>query len=103
MSMKIAKNIIKGIGNALLFFVALGIALVVILLILHDQPLVLPPPTGNYAIGRTEFDWIDNNRMDLLSDKANEKRELLIWIWDTSTLTTCHYAGYRPHVFYSTG
>ena len=28
-----------------------------------------------------EYDWVDSSRIDPLSDKANEKRELLVWVW----------------------
>ena len=56
-------------------------ALVGYVVISHNQPLVLPTPTGLYNVGRTEYDWADDNRIDPLSEKANEKRELLIWVW----------------------
>jgi hypothetical protein len=88
MSKDLVKKIIKGIGVVLLFLMALVIALAVYLIILHNQPLVLPRPTGIHGIGRTEYDWIDNNRIDPLSDITNEKRELLIWIWYPAPAST---------------
>jgi predicted dienelactone hydrolase len=41
----------------------------------------LPAPTGPYAVGRMEQDWIDPARIDPLAAQANQKRELAIWIW----------------------
>ncbi|MGA7193624.1 MAG: hypothetical protein WBW94_08340 [Anaerolineales bacterium] len=49
--------------------------------ITYHQPLTLPSPTGTYRVGRTEYDWIDTNRIDPLSNHPNEKRELLVWFW----------------------
>jgi predicted dienelactone hydrolase len=79
--MKIGKKTLKGIGIVFLSSVALVIALAGYLVASHDQSLILPSPTGSYHIGRTEYDWVDESRMDPLSDHANEKRELLVWVW----------------------
>jgi predicted dienelactone hydrolase len=75
------KKIRREIGIAFLLCIVLGIALVGYLIFLHHQPLVLPSPTGSYGVGRTAYDWVDDRRVDSLADQANEKRELLIWIW----------------------
>jgi dienelactone hydrolase len=75
------KKILKGIGLIFLLSVVFIIAFVGYIISAHNQPLKLPPPTGSYKIGRIEYDWIDSSRIDPLSDKANEKRELLIWVW----------------------
>src|SRR5262245_29588018 len=39
----------------------------------------LPAPTGPYAVGRTEFDWVDSSRPD--SDSPSEHREIAVWLW----------------------
>jgi len=39
----------------------------------------LPHPTGRYPVGRTSFDWTDNNRVDL--ENANGRREIVVWVW----------------------
>jgi len=46
-----------------------------------EQTLVLPAPTGPYAVGRMEEDWTDQSRIDPLASQAGMKRELVIWVW----------------------
>jgi dienelactone hydrolase len=43
----------------------------------HRTMVTLPTPTGPFAVGRSIYDWTDEN------DRAGEqaKRELLVWIW----------------------
>src|SRR5437762_726201 len=41
--------------------------------------IVLPTPSGPYAIGRRGYHWIDEARMDEFD--ASSKRELMVWIW----------------------
>ncbi len=85
MGMKIVRKLLKWIAVPLVCMMALVIAMPGYLVISHNQPLVLPSPTGSYSVGRTEYDWIDGSRIDPLSDKGNEKRELLIWVWYPAT------------------
>ena len=80
-SMNAAGKILKWAGTAFLSLVVLAAALIAYLNIAHDQPLVLPAPTGPYGVGRTEYDWTDANRIDPLSDRPGEKRELAVWVW----------------------
>jgi predicted dienelactone hydrolase len=75
------KRILQGIGLLFLFAVVLVIALACYFVISHRQPLTLPSPTGQYRVGRTEYDWVDNSRIDPFSHHTNEKRELLVWVW----------------------
>ena len=46
----------------------------------HRQ-VVLPKPTGVYAVGRTLFDWTDENRDDPYSSAIGKHRELMVWLW----------------------
>ncbi len=39
----------------------------------------LPAPTGPYAIGRKEFDWVDKSRPD--HDSPSGQREIAVWLW----------------------
>jgi uncharacterized protein (TIGR03067 family) len=39
----------------------------------------LPAPTGPYAVGRTQFDWMDESRVDL--ENENGHREIVVWVW----------------------
>jgi len=64
---------------------AAGIAaigsLLLALFIERSTPVTLPPPTGRFAVGRTLFDWKDQNTVDVLAPVPGRTRELLVWIW----------------------
>jgi hypothetical protein len=47
----------------------------------HDQVVILPPPTGPLAVGRTSLDWTDEARVDPLNPDEISKRELEVWAW----------------------
>jgi predicted dienelactone hydrolase len=51
------------------------------LLITRNTALALPAPTGAYAVGRRQYDWVDPKRADPLADQANTKREFTAWVW----------------------
>src|SRR5207247_9787550 len=43
-------------------------------------PGTLSPPTGPYAVGRMEFDWIDQSRPDpFVSGKQNRELDVFVW------------------------
>jgi dienelactone hydrolase len=39
----------------------------------------LPAPTGPFAVGRTEFDWVDTSRPD--PESPGGHREIVVWLW----------------------
>ncbi len=86
MLIRITRIILRGIGLIILSVVVLVAALVGYIEIAHNQPLTLPALTGTYSVGRAEFDWTDNSRIDPLSDTANQKRELVVWAWYPATV-----------------
>ena len=45
------------------------------------REVVLPKPTGPYAVGRTLFDWVDPKRDDPFSSAVGKHRELMVWLW----------------------
>jgi dienelactone hydrolase len=45
------------------------------------REVVLPKPTGPYAVGRTLFDWKDLKRDDPYSSAIGKHRELMVWLW----------------------
>lgn len=47
----------------------------------RHQTLMLPAPTGPYAVGRMEYDWTDQSRVDPLAPQPGMKRELVVWAW----------------------
>ena len=58
------------------------------IVILHNQPLILPSPTGSYKIGRAEFDWIRQQSYGSPFRKIQSKKgKLLIWVWYPSDKT----------------
>jgi len=58
----------------------------------HHQALVLPAPTGPYAIGRMEYDWTDQARNDPLAPHTDTKREFVVWAWYPAE----HVSGAQP-------
>lgn len=49
------------------------------------REVVLPKPTGPYAVGRTLFDWKDPKRDDPYSTSIGKHRELMVWLWYPAT------------------
>jgi hypothetical protein len=47
------------------------------------QPSPLPKPTGESAVGRTQFDWIDESRAD--PENPSGHREIVVWVWYPAT------------------
>jgi predicted dienelactone hydrolase len=58
-----------------------GVGLVGVRWLRHNHVVTLPTPTGPYGVGRIEFDWVDESRIDPLAAPAGLKRELPVWIW----------------------
>lgn len=73
---------------AFLWLVVLVVALAGYWVVSHNRSLVLPVPSGPYGVGRTEYDWVDESRVDPFSDHADEKRELLVWVWYPAATTS---------------
>lgn len=47
-----------------------------------DLPsLALPKPTGKYAVGTTEYSFIDSERDETYTDDPNDKREITAKVW----------------------
>lgn len=66
----------------IIILIASGIAFIEIP---RHQTIVLPTPTGPYAVGRMEYDWTDQSRNDTLAPHAGMKRELVVWAWYPAT------------------
>ncbi|MGA8184022.1 MAG: hypothetical protein WB819_10320 [Terriglobia bacterium] len=50
------------------------------------REVVLPKPSGPYAVGRVLFDWKDPKRDDPYSSKIGKHRELMVWLWYPATV-----------------
>jgi predicted dienelactone hydrolase len=52
-----------------------------VLWVQHNHIVTLPTPTGPYGVGRIEYDWVDESRIDPFAAPDGPKRELPVWIW----------------------
>lgn len=75
------KRLAKMLLFLLLIFVIVAVSCVAFVEIRRNQTLVLPAPTGPYAVGRMEYDWTDQSRTDPLAPQPGIKRELVVWAW----------------------
>ncbi|MEO8972644.1 MAG: hypothetical protein ABI406_13725 [Ktedonobacteraceae bacterium] len=75
------KRLAKILLILLLMLVIVTVSCVAFVEIRRNQTLVLPAPTGPYAVGRMEYDWTDQSRTDPLAPQAGMKRELVVWAW----------------------
>jgi pimeloyl-ACP methyl ester carboxylesterase len=79
-------------GDAVMRHFKLGLSLLFISLfaaISRGQRLVVPrleEPSGKYAVGREAFHWIDEHRVDSLSDDHRAHRELMVYLWYPAVL-----------------
>jgi predicted dienelactone hydrolase len=81
----------------LLVLVLVTISSVTFVEIRRQQTLVLPAPTGPYAVGRMEYDWTDQTRTDPLAPQPGMKRELVVWVWyPTMRASGAEVAPYLP-------
>ena len=47
----------------------------------HHRETTLLAPTGQFAVGRTMYDWRDPNQQELLAPHQGIPREILVWVW----------------------
>jgi hypothetical protein len=74
------RRILKGI-EALMLMGLVGVSALLMWLWLERRTqIALPKPTGQFAVGRTLYDWVDDQTLDPLAP-AQTKRELLVWAW----------------------
>ena len=84
---------LKKIKKAMLILAAAGAlwvaSLVAFLWIEHKTGLVLPAPSGSFAVGRITETWSDDQRADSFVDAPPGSRtELVVWIWYPVTKTS---------------
>ncbi len=75
------KLLFKGISVLIGLIIIVVIVFLALLWLEHNESVILPSPTGPFAVGRKTYDWVDSTRIDSLAPVKNQKRELLIWIW----------------------
>lgn len=63
----------------------------------HARPLVLPVPTGHFAVGRTTYTWVNDEASEPLSPTPTEKETVIAWIWYPARLSAQYQrADYFP-------
>src|SRR5215471_15194134 len=77
----LVRRVLKGFVVLAILGVLGGGALLGALWLEHRTEATLPMPTGPFAVGRSLYDWLDNNTVDTLAPVPGTKRELLVWIW----------------------
>lgn len=81
-SLKRAREIAaKTVAVLALIFVT-GLA-VLLALIRHERNslLILPEPSGRFAVGRSTYAWTNAAAIDELSPTSGAKRQVFVWIW----------------------
>ena len=66
-----------------------------------DSAIALPKPTGPHAVGTIVYNWTDTSRDDIVSENAQDKRQLIVQIWypaDPSKDTARAPAPYMPEM-----
>jgi predicted dienelactone hydrolase len=79
--MRILKRLFR---FAIVLVAAAAVALAGLLLVLrwlHKRPVTLPVPAGPYAVGRVEYDWVDQARAETFGPGRDGHRELEVWVW----------------------
>jgi dienelactone hydrolase len=79
------KRLIKGIA---MLAILCGVAVAALLGLLwreHKTSIALPAPTGQFAVGRATYIWVNNAQAEELAPSPGTKRELVVWIWYPST------------------
>ena len=79
------RRAVKIAAKMVLGALVIGIVGVIVLLALiswrKPDSIMLPKPSGHYAVGRVFFDWVDAERIDPLAPTAGISREITGWIW----------------------
>ena len=75
------KRLVRALLILLLLLLLLIVSGIAFVEIQRHRTLVLPAPTGPYAVGRMEYDWTDQSRTDPIAPHAGTNRELVVWAW----------------------
>lgn len=85
------------IKTAALVMVVPALGILAVLWFQHAQSVTLPAPTGPYAVGRADYDWVDQSRVDPVAPAPRPLRELTVWVWYPAAPTAqAANAGYEP-------
>ncbi|MFC6333553.1 alpha/beta hydrolase family protein [Paenibacillus septentrionalis] len=92
----IQKRLVIGTIWGLLLLIALAVPAYVL------PKVVLPSPTGPYAIGTTMYHWVDETRMEPFTLETDDHREVIVRVWYpgelSSKMTPASYAYDAEHI-----
>ncbi|MFD0697631.1 alpha/beta hydrolase family protein [Paenibacillus sp. GCM10027628] len=75
------RSLLRLFLSVIVIGLGLLVLLLVYLLIQRNKTVILPKPTGQFAVARIGYDWIDDSRNEAYSETKGTKRKLSIWIW----------------------
>ena len=78
---RVLNRLIKGVAGLIILGLVGLVTLFALLWREHKAAITLPSPTGQFAVGRTTFEWINNLETDELSPSPGVKREVAVWVW----------------------
>ena len=59
----------------------------------------LPEPTGQHAVGRMSYDWVDSTRAEIYAADRNDRRELVVFVWYPAKERAAEFAPYLPQTW----
>jgi dienelactone hydrolase len=94
---RLSKRLMKSFAALALLALVGGTVLLGLLWREHQTEIILPAPTGHFAVGRTTYTWVNNGETDELAPSPGAKRELVAWMWyPSAAATTATPAEYLP-------
>jgi Platelet-activating factor acetylhydrolase, isoform II len=57
---------------------------------------LLPEPTGQYAVGRLSYEWVDTTRTEIYAADREDRRELVVFVWYPTQERAAELAPYLP-------
>jgi hypothetical protein len=58
----------------------------------------LPIPSGKHKVGRVSFQWVDVKRPEVVTEAADDKREIVVQVWYPAAKPGRNPASYMPGV-----
>ena len=59
----------------------------------------LPEPTGQHAVGRMSYDWVDSTRAEIYAADRKDRRELVVFVWYPAKERAAEFAPYLPQTW----
>ena len=59
----------------------------------------LPEPTGQHAVGRMSYDWVDSTRAEIYAADGKDRRELVVFVWYPAKERAAEFAPYLPQTW----